>query len=274
MMLAAQLTVGVEDTLRLGVLRTLKKRRDESVFECVVRLACLGPNLLVPRLRERRRLERMVGPAGIGLWEALQRYQFRCLRGLGLAPEHRLLDIGCGPLQGGLAFIEYLNPGGYVGVDLRADAIAEARAQITANGLAEKKPEVYRSDTFGRNELGSRKFDFFWISQLLYHLDDEQVEALLEEFVARSEKGGRLIGDFVAAEGEPRRGNEMWQEFFFYYRSFGFYEDLARRHGLRLVRHGQIAQHGYPTRWTYNLSRNELIEFRRQKPGAFESGAA
>ena len=44
----------------------------------------------------------------------------------GLKPEHKLLDVGCGPLRGGIKFINYLEPGNYYGVDKRADVIDES----------------------------------------------------------------------------------------------------------------------------------------------------
>ncbi|HXG47860.1 MAG TPA: hypothetical protein VNO52_09560, partial [Methylomirabilota bacterium] len=80
--------------------------------------------LFVPGLRERHILESMVGP--VGAWDELQAYQLRVLQANGLRPEHRLLDIGCGPLQGGVAFIGYLAPGHYVGVDRSTRNLAAA----------------------------------------------------------------------------------------------------------------------------------------------------
>src|SRR5205807_6035012 len=53
-----------------------------------------------------------------GAWEEIGRLQFEFLTGNGLKPHHRLLDVGCGALRGGLHFIRYLDEGNYVGVDL------------------------------------------------------------------------------------------------------------------------------------------------------------
>jgi cyclopropane fatty-acyl-phospholipid synthase-like methyltransferase len=69
----------------------------------------------VPGWRRRHKLESLLGP--LGFWDQLQNYQLQAVVQLGLQPEHSLLDIGCGPLQGGIAFIRYLQADRYVGVD-------------------------------------------------------------------------------------------------------------------------------------------------------------
>jgi cyclopropane fatty-acyl-phospholipid synthase-like methyltransferase len=54
----------------------------------------------------------------LGFWHELQSYQLNTLKENGLRAEHSLLDIGCGPLQGGLAFIKYLEESKYFGIDI------------------------------------------------------------------------------------------------------------------------------------------------------------
>ena len=58
-----------------------------------------------------------------GRWEELGRLQFRYLCSQGLLPHHRLMDIGCGSLRGGVHFAHYLDPGGYYGVDRNASLL-------------------------------------------------------------------------------------------------------------------------------------------------------
>src|SRR5262245_52171544 len=73
---------------------------------------------------EQARLESMVGPPGA--WQATARFQLAFLRRMGLRPSHRVLDIGCGPLRGGLPLIRYLDRGRYTGIEVRGEALAEA----------------------------------------------------------------------------------------------------------------------------------------------------
>src|SRR4051794_14007689 len=53
-----------------------------------------------------------------GRWDELGELQLRFLVEHGLQPGHRLLDMGCGALRGGVRFVEYLDPGHYYGVDV------------------------------------------------------------------------------------------------------------------------------------------------------------
>ena len=52
-----------------------------------------------------------------GLWEEIGRLQFKFLLRQGLAPSDCFLDIACGSLRGGVHFIDYLNPGNYLGIE-------------------------------------------------------------------------------------------------------------------------------------------------------------
>ena len=52
-----------------------------------------------------------------GMWEEIGKLQFDFMMQQGLKPHHVLLDIGCGPLRGGVYFIKYLDKGNYLGID-------------------------------------------------------------------------------------------------------------------------------------------------------------
>jgi len=156
-----------------------------------------------PAARERHRLESLVGPAGY--WDRLQMYQIGFLRRMGLKPDHSLLDIGCGPLQGGLAFIRYLRPTRYVGIDLREEAIKAGYLQIAKENLVAKNPFLIVSDNFGKTELGDREFDYFWASQVMYSMDEGQIDALLEQIAARMKPDSTFYGDILSSTIELRR---------------------------------------------------------------------
>lgn len=236
--------------------------RKESTAQYIVRVSKSIMDRVRPSTRDRRRLERMVGP--VGMWDELQEFQISCLKEFGLRPKHDLLDIGCGPIQGGLEFIAYLEAGRYAGIDLREECIIEARKLVAKSGLAPKEPFLAVSGTFGKDELGNRSFDYFWASQVLYHLPDEDLSACLEQVSLRMKPQGKLLGDFMLAGGKCARSENAWRGFYFHYRTFGFYEAVAARHGFRMVRHGLLRDHGYPTQGTLGLSNNQLVEFSRR----------
>lgn len=212
----------------------------------------------VPGLSRRHRMEAMVGP--LGFWDALQRYQRRVLVEHGLQPGHRLLDIGCGPLQGGLAFIRYLEPGHYWGVDLDARRIEAAREQVAAEGLAGRRPHLIQSSTFGEEEFGEETFEYMWASQILYYFDGPAMDRLLAMVARRLAPGGTFLGDIIGPDHYefqfPEHGLQLHTP-----------EALHRqagRHGLKCRSLGVIEQCGYPSR--LELRTNLLLEFTRLLP--------
>jgi SAM-dependent methyltransferase len=97
---------------------------------------------------------------GASEWSARGRFQVAFLAQMGLLPHHRLLDIGCGPLRGGIHFIRYLNATNYYGIDYNADFIDIATSIVaTRPGLTAKQPTLRLLDGFRFGEIGD-SFDF------------------------------------------------------------------------------------------------------------------
>lgn len=61
-----------------------------------------------------------------GMWDELGDLQFEFMKEQGLKPHHRLGDVGCGALRGGVKFIPYLDAGNYYGLDINASCIDAA----------------------------------------------------------------------------------------------------------------------------------------------------
>src|SRR6185312_2619231 len=72
-------------------------------------------------LREKHELEDSMGFRG--QWDEHRRFQIEMLKRQGLRPEHRFLELGCGPLTVGVPLIQYLEPGHYTGVDIRSSVL-------------------------------------------------------------------------------------------------------------------------------------------------------
>ena len=214
--------------------------------------------VFVPSLREQRRLDDMIGPEGH--WEAMKTYQISLLKGAGLEPRHTLLDIGCGPLSGGLAFIPYLEPGNYFGVDVRRSAIEEAWVQVKKAGFAEKKPVLVVSETFGARELEAQKFDFVWASQITYHLDERQLNDCLGWVSSCLKPDGRFLADFISIP-DLVKPEKRWHEFSFHFHSFDAVRKLCSKHELEVSNLGDIEKFGYPVDWDFKY--NHLFEFRK-----------
>ena len=213
---------------------------------------------IVPSIRERHRLEYLIGP--FGYWDTIQKYLFNFLNERGLKPEHKLLDIGCGPLSGGLAFISYLHSGNYVGVDIRKDSVEEALLQIVKADLAHKNPLVIVSDCFGEDELNGHYFDYILASQIMYHLDHSLVRKLFKLLKKLTKSGSKFYCDII---GFPNKvcQESHWNGFRFHLHTIEQIKSIGEKHGFTMNHLGRIEQFGYPT--DVNLKTNEMLEFIR-----------
>ncbi len=205
----------------------------------------------IPVLKEKHRLELMVGP--LGYWKELQKYQLNTLISNGLKPEHRLLDIGCGPLQGGIAFIKYLDKNNYYGIDIKQDSLNAGMSQIKKYKLEYKKPFITLSDSFGRQELNGTKFHFAWASQVLYYFDDQKITTLMKFLSDSLEDNGRFLGDIIG----PKHYEFRFKEHNWFLHTADSLNNIAKNYNLKVQNLGEIENYGYPAR--LSLKTNHLI---------------
>ena len=104
-----------------------------------------------------------------GLWSELGQLQFEFLKQFGLQSHHKLLDIGCGSLRGGIHFIKYLDRGNYYGLDINASLIEAAKLEVKQELLEDKTPHLLVDDQFSIDKFGE-KFDFMLSISLFTHL--------------------------------------------------------------------------------------------------------
>ncbi len=133
-----------------------------------------------------------------GMWEEIGRLQFEFLRARGLKPSHRLLDIGCGSLRGGIHAIKYLEPGNYYGLDINPSLIKAGRHEIRLAGLTQKNPHLAVSDRF---ELGlfREKFDYLLALSVFTHLFANHIIRCFAEVREVLAPGGRFFATFFLA---------------------------------------------------------------------------
>jgi SAM-dependent methyltransferase len=201
-----------------------------------------GLRAFVPGLRRRHKLEAMVGP--LGFWNQLQRYQLQATTRLGLQPHHMLLDIGCGPLQGGIAFIRYLEPGRYVGVDRWPVAIKVGHEEVSRKKLAGKNPRLLVSPNFGDDQLADCQFDFIWMSQILYYFDEQTMHQLFDMFRRRLRPTGIMAGDILG----PKSDRSFLHRVRAPAHTPESLDALAKDLGLEVAAQGTLADFGYPSR--------------------------
>jgi SAM-dependent methyltransferase len=133
-----------------------------------------------------------------GMWEEIGRLQFEFLRASGLKPDHRLVDIGCGSLRGGIHAIKYLDPGNYYGLDINPSLIEAGRHELRLAGLTNKNPHLALSDRF---ELGlfRAKFHYLLAVSVFTHLFANHIIRCLAEVREVLAPEGRFFATFFLA---------------------------------------------------------------------------
>ena len=192
-------------------------------------------NRLTARSMTRRAA--LVGPPE--QWATQRRFQFEFLTSHGLQPEHRLLDIGCGTLRGGIPLIEYLHAGNYTGVEVRAAVLDEARKELAESGLDHKDPVLIHAEDPSQVQ-SAEPFDFVWAFMVLIHMPDEVVDAYLRLVSQRMTEGGEFYANVALGD----RGEDQWQGFPVVFRPREFYQRSASAHGLSMSEVGALGSLG------------------------------
>ncbi len=105
-----------------------------------------------------------------GMWDEIGELQFNYIVAQGIKPDQCFLDVGCGALRGGVRFIDYLEPGNYLGFDKEEELIEIGKKKILkGNILKEKRPEFKISDKFDFEGF-SKKPDYSIALSLFTHL--------------------------------------------------------------------------------------------------------
>lgn len=130
-----------------------------------------------------------------GMWEEVGQLQFEFMKSLGLLPEHKLLDVGCGAMRGGIFFVKYLNKGNYFGLDINQSLIDAGKVELNALGLLDKSPNLLVNDKF-EFSLFDIKFDFAIALSVFTHLFMNNIIRCLVEMNRALNPGGRFCATF------------------------------------------------------------------------------
>lgn len=145
-----------------------------------------------------------------GLWDEVGTLQFEYLVAQGLKAEHRLLDIGCGSLRGGVRFVEYLDVGNYYGLDIDAQLLTAGRRELAKAGLLDREPHLIVDDAF-RFDRFDASFDYALAVSVFTHLPFNVIMRCLTEVERVLAPGGRFYATFYANHG-PRLNVAPYKE--------------------------------------------------------------
>ncbi|MFC4060748.1 class I SAM-dependent methyltransferase [Planomonospora corallina] len=174
-----------------------------------------------------RNPEAAVGSKTHERWLALGQMQFDYLVGHGLRPEHRMLEIGCGNLRAGRLFIDYLDTGGYYGIDISPDILVAAQRTLVSYGLRDKLPHLTPVLDLKLEFLPDAYFDVVHAHSVFSHSPLHVIEECFAHVGRVMRPGGWFDFTFDRTEG---REHQVLREDF-YYRTETLV-DLAAKYGL------------------------------------------
>jgi SAM-dependent methyltransferase len=139
-----------------------------------------------------------------GRWDEIGRLQLDFVRAQGLLPHHKLLDVGCGALRGGVYFAGYLDPGNYFGVDISQELLdAGYDIELAAAGLQDRVPRrnLLCTCEFELSAFGER-FDIAIAQSVFTHLSFNRVRQCLERLALVMTPGGVFYATFFERPDE------------------------------------------------------------------------
>lgn len=173
------------------------------------------PPVLRAELRELRPRGRLLAQPGPGDWVAVGDHRLdRLRRWAGLAPDHRVLELGCGPGRNAVALGTYLRPdGSYEGVDVEKRVIRWCRRHVTPrwpegrfthidvwNGAYNRRGRIQPADV--RFPFADGEFDLVFATSVFTHMLDADVRRYLDETARVLRPGGRVLATFfLVGEG-------------------------------------------------------------------------
>lgn len=148
-----------------------------------------------------------------GMWDEIGHLQFEFLRDHGLRPEHKLLDLGCGCLRGGVHFVRYLEPGYYYGIDANQSLLdAGYDIELANSGLADRLPrENLQSNRSFDATMFRCQFDAVVSISLFTHLPANYLRTCLEQLAPVVAPGGRFFASFFLIPDEHPFSQPMEQ---------------------------------------------------------------
>lgn len=139
-----------------------------------------------------------IGGFGRGIGEL----QLEFLQSEGLSPTDTLLDIGCGTLRGGRYFIDYLNAGNYIGMDISAEAIRAGKEVVGPETLDEKRPELFVNSDLKFREVDESSVDMALTQSVFTHIPPENIRECFAHIGRVLTDDGALYATFYESEDE------------------------------------------------------------------------
>ena len=172
--------------------------------------------------------EAAVGSRTHDRWLALGAMQFDYLLSHGLAPEDRMLEIGCGNLRAGWRFIDYLDPGNYYGIDISPDILVAAQQTLVRHRLQRRLPRLTPVRDLTFDFLPDAHFRVVHAHSVFSHAPLPVIEECFAHVGRILEPGGWF--DFTFDRTEGAEHHVLREDFYYHTETL---VSLAEKYGLR-----------------------------------------
>ncbi len=142
-------------------------------------------------------------------FEQAGREQLIALLNEGLAPESKILDIGCGCLRVAYWLIRFLDPGGYFGIEPARQRVEYGLQYLFEPGEIKLKQPHFDFNVDFDSSIFGVKFDFFLARSIWTHGSKRHIEAMLDSFLGNSVSTSIFLASYLPAQssGEDYQGD-------------------------------------------------------------------
>jgi len=129
--------------------------------------------------------------------------QLEILKKIGLLPEDKLIEFGCGALNGSQPIFEYLRKKNYTGVDpnLWLRNLRTVKSFKTLVSRVSRRPRFLTNSTFDAPRDSFGTFNFVFAHSVLSHCCLEQVKEFFRKSRLCLKDGGLIVASWRDAEG-------------------------------------------------------------------------
>ena len=129
---------------------------------------------------------------------------------LGLRPDMRCVDYGCGSLRLGQHAIRFLDAGNYWGVDVGKSFMAAGLEMLGSDLTAQKRPRLSLIDPQSMEEIGRWAPDFILSNAVLQHVPEAELPVFFERLAAMMVAGSKAFIIFVEGAAVTRFKAASW----------------------------------------------------------------
>lgn len=118
---------------------------------------------------------------------------------IGLTPESRVLDIGCGALRGGYWLIHFLKSNNYFGIEPNQRMLEIGKLKLLDIELLALKCPKFDNNIRFDFSVFNEKFDYIIARSIWTHSSKKQIQKMLDEFIENSTKNGMFLSSYLNA---------------------------------------------------------------------------